>query len=385
MNKILNKINRAGLRFLEPITPLETFSLIVEEATKLLDADLGQLYLCEKNVLEKVASFPKTSKTTVTISVKGFIAQTYKKQKAVLIDTLHLKNSHPELHEENYKSAICIPISDHKKSIGVLLLLSCETKKFTKQDLELLNLFGAHASLAIRKAKLLNESKMALAARDFFLSMAAHELRTPLTSVNGYAQLLHTRTARLGESEAKWVKQLVAETRRMTLLINELLEIDTIKKGKLQYNWKHCDLIEIIHRTIENLHFIYPTRNIVIKSIINPPAMVIGDYDKLLSAVTNLLENAIKFSPKEKPVMVSLQQMNSKYIITIIDKGKGIPQEKLDHLFEGYANSEENDIQGLGLGLYLVKNILRVHRGTLEIKTKVDNGTKVIIKLPKAP
>lgn len=385
MEKILTRINQAGLKFLEPLSLAQTYKIIIKEATKLLDADWGSLHVAEKNKLIQVALYPPDSPLNLEPRKNGFRYKAYLEQKTFVIAEKEIHKIHPELRKENYKSAICIPIADHEKSIGTILLLSRQEQKFTQKDLELLKLFGSYASLAIRKAKLHEETEKALKTRDFFISMAAHELRTPLTAVNGYIQLLHSRIHTDTTNEAKWIKNLLWESQRLTILINELLEVDRIRTGELEYKWSFHHIKNIIERAISNLKFTFPKRKILYKvTLANEDDMVVGDFDKILQAVTNLLDNAAKFSPQDTDIILKVTADKKTFKISIQDFGSGIPKELLPKLFEGYTVNRASDIQGMGLGMYLVKNILKLHKGTIKIKTKEQQGTTIQITLPKA-
>ncbi len=384
MENTLKKINKACLKFLDPITVEQTLPIITEETSRLLGADLTALYLEENSHLKKVAAFPVKSPLSVEPRKRGFTYRSYKEQKTFVLNKKEINRIHPELKEKNINSAICIPVSYQRKSIGVLLVISHREKKFIKNDLSLLNLFGSYASLAIRKARLYNDLKKALHTRDLFISMAAHELRTPLTAINGYVQLLYTKLSFANSKESRWMKQLLWETKRLTLLINELLEIDRIKKGSLQYIWKECSLTEIVDRAIRNVKFAFPKRDFVFDNKIKDSDLIIGDYDKLLQVTTNILDNAAKFSPAEKHVEITTSNADKYISVTVKDHGPGIPEDKLLNIFEGYITTHEDIPQGMGLGLFLVRNILKLHRGTIEIKTKLQKGTTVEIQLPKA-
>jgi len=385
VENILTKINQAGLKFLEPLSLTQTYTVIIEEAVKLLNADWGSLHLAEKNILNRVAIYPVDAPLPFEPRKNGFSYKAYREQKTFVISEKEIYTMHPEVKKGEYKSAICIPLADHEKSIGTLFLLSSMQQKFTQKDLNLLKLFGSYASLAIRKAKLHEETQQALEARDFFISMAAHELRTPLTAVNGYIQLLYTKLHHSETSEAKWIKNLIWESKRLTLLINELLEVDRIKAGELHYQWNFHNLKIIIERAINNLKFTFPKRTIVyINKVESENDSIVGDFDKILQALTNLLDNAAKFSPTNTDILLTLSSNKHNFIITIQDFGSGIPKDILSRLFEGYTVHRSGDIQGMGLGMYLVKNILRLHKGTINVKTKEKKGTTVKITLPKA-
>jgi two-component system sensor histidine kinase ResE len=229
-----------------------------------------------------------------------------------------------------------------------------------------------------------SKSKTALDARDFFISMAAHELRTPLTAINGYIQLLYSKMHSADTSEAKWIRNLLWESQRLTLLINELLEVDRIKTGKLHYTWDYHHLSIIVDRVLNDFRFTYPERTITYTNTLHEEDDVfIGDFDKIVQVITNVVENAAKFSPINSDIIITLSMTKKDLFVSVKDFGTGISEEILPKLFEGYTVHHTNGEQGMGLGMYLVKNILKLHKGTIAIKTKAEKGTTVTITLPK--
>src|SRR5690606_7915517 len=118
------------------------------------------------------------------------------------------------------------------------------------KETDILKLFGSFASLAIKKNELYEETKNALEVRDMFISLASHELRTPLTSINGYIQLLHSRKDKLGHSESKWINELYEESKRLTNLVRELLEVNRIKQGQLQFILRETKFSDIVTSAI---------------------------------------------------------------------------------------------------------------------------------------
>src|SRR5258708_23087690 len=170
----------------------------------------------------------------------------------------NVNKSHPELNKDKIKSSIFIPLSYESKSIGVLTLDSKKKEYFDKKKKNTLILFGSLASLAIKKAQLYNEVKQAADVKDLFISLAAHELRTPLTSVNGYIQLLKTRIKNRKKIPSKWVMELEMESNRLKQLVEEFLEINSIRTGKIQFDFKEASLSKIIKRSISVFGFNKP-------------------------------------------------------------------------------------------------------------------------------
>lgn len=385
-DKILKKIYRSGLKFLEPITLSQTHLLVAEEAVRLLNADWGALYLAKGREFDRVATYPEGSDLNSIYKPRkrGFTYLAYSKKKTFLVGKEEIIEAHPELAKHGYESAICIPLSYHKRSIGALVLLSKENHKFSDKELNLLKIFGSYASLAIHRSQLYDETKKALDMRDLFISMAAHELRTPLTAVNGYIQLLSSKLINSNSSEARWIQQLHWESIRLTNLVSELLEINRIKSGQLQYIWKECSMKEIMIRVVANFNFSYPDKILIYNDLYSGSTdVVIGDFDKIIQSITNILDNAVKFSPPGKPVELILKYQPGLAVVQVKDKGVGIPKKDIPKVFEGFYRVENNlSPEGLGLGLYLVKDIVNRHHGSIKIRSALNKETTVEIKLP---
>ncbi len=382
-DSIIKKIYISTMRFLEQYTVEQTFAMIIDEAIKLVEAEYGSVLLAQEGELKRVyASNPQAFQTQIRKGANTYKA--FKTGKAILATIEDMQKAHPELIGFGVRSTLFIPLSNRGKSIGVLTLNSKKNHNFSQHDLDIMQLFGSMASLAIRKNQLYDETKKALETRDMFISMAAHELRTPLTAIHGYGQLLRKKLTLEDSNESRWAQHLTNESTRLMILVNDLLEINRIRIGQLHYNWKECDLNEILERVVTNFPFRFADYNLVYKNFIKDgDYSVIGDYDKLLQVIDNILDNAVKFSNRGSKIDLKLSS-SAKYIkVVITDSGKGIKKEDLEKVYERYFRGSNHLVEGMGLGLYLTKNIISQHHGTVKIKSKENIGTSVIINLPK--
>ncbi|MCL5784257.1 MAG: GAF domain-containing sensor histidine kinase [Patescibacteria group bacterium] len=384
MENILEEIYKSGLKLLEPLTPEETYAIVGKEAKKLVQADDASIFLKQGKKLKRVYA---TSAVLYSFKQrkKGFVYQAYTSHKPLITKIEKMVKIHPQLEAAGMKSTMIIPLSYHKKSIGVLTVLSCKEKHFNNDKLKILSLFASMASMAIRKTQLYDETRKALKNRDLFISLAAHELRTPVATIFGYTQLLNTKSSGRNNTEAKWIKFLHAESYHLTLLIKELLEIERIKSGELQYVFRECSLKEIIYMAIQKIKLNYPDRKIIFEDLLNNPNdKIIGDFDKLLQVLNNLLENAAKFSSPDTQITIRLDSKPHNYVLRVIDQGKGISKKDLPKVFEGYYKKEDDTSKGMGLGLFLCKSIIEKHRGSIKIKSHPGKGTLVEVQLAKA-
>lgn len=385
MENILEKIYKSSLKLLLPSTLEKVYSIVVDEAIKLVDADSGAIYLVQNGEFKAVYS-----SLTALYSIKPRKrANTYKaftSQKPIIADISGLERAHSVLRNMGLKAAIFIPLSYQNKAIGVLTVNTKHKNKFDEDTTRILTLFGSMVSLAIRKAQLYDETSRALETRDLFISMAAHELRTPLTAVNGYIQLLRNKLRGVDSAEARWMEQLYWESIRLANLVNELLEINRIRTGHLQYFLKECSLKEILERVYINFRFSYPNRELVLENKLdgNGKDIVIGDYDKILQVFTNLLDNAVKFSPESSSITLLVKRNKDNFVIQVKDQGMGIPKKDLPQIFDGFQQGHGHSKEGLGLGLFLVKDIINRHHGDINVRSRQGKGTTVEVKLPEA-
>lgn len=380
----IEKVYKAGLTFLSHTTLEEIYPVIVKEAVHLVGAESGTINLQIGNEFAVVYStIPEFRE--IQARKEGYTYKTFISGKPVIVDIDDIGKAHPKLKKYNIRSAIFIPLSYQGKAVGVLTVNTSDKAFFDNKKLKMLVLFGAIASLAIKKAQLFEDMTKALESRDLFISMAGHELRTPLTSINGYTQLLKTKLTDTNTPEGRWVEQLSWECLRLTILVKELLTVNQIKSGQTAYDWKECSITDILERMKNDITFVYPHRTITImNSLTLGEDLVIGDYDKLLQVFTNLLENAVKFSDNDSVVKIEAKKRDTYIMITVSDQGIGIVNAELPRIFDKYYKGEHHTREGMGIGLFIVKDIIVRHKGIIKVQTKLNKGTKVEVKLPLA-
>ncbi|MCL5784093.1 MAG: GAF domain-containing sensor histidine kinase [Patescibacteria group bacterium] len=383
MENILETIYKSGLKFLESLTPEETYATVVEEAIKLVKADYGSIFLEQQGELQRVYTSWSSLKP-VLARKRGLVNEVYKSQKPVILGVNKGVKVGPDMKKLGIKSMAIIPLHYRKKPVGVLNTLSRQENHFTDRELNILKLFASMASLAIIKMQLYSETKKALETRDLFISMAAHEFRTPLTTISGYVQLLYSKLTGANVPESRWIEELAWEVGRLTQLVNELLAANRIKSGALQYNWRECGLRDVIARAILDFRFTHPDHKVIFQDQVSKDKdLIVGDFDKLLQVSLNLLDNAAKFSSTDKEIVVGLKFKDPYIILTVRDHGMGIEKKNLQRVFEGFYKGEDFR-EGMGLGLFLAKNIIEEHRGSIHLHSRVNKGTLVEVRLPRA-
>lgn len=385
MDNFLHAMYLSTVKFFTSQSLEETYRTIVDELIKLVGATYGSILLESNGSLKRVYA---TSPVILRIRARkrGDTYAVFRTQEVAVFNMNKVRRVHPDFKNLNIQSIVAIPLTYLNKSIGVLTMHFTHSSEIDTGTLRVLKLFGTLASMAIKKNQLLSETKAALETRDLFISMAAHELRTPLTTIHGYAQLLQTKLAsKTPTPEVNWSQQIYRQSTRLNLLINELLEVNRIRSGMIQYVWNECDIRDIINRAIANVEFSHTNREIVFDNHFKQlQPKVVGDFDRLLQVVVNLLDNALKFSDSTEPVKIILKKSEKNVVIMVADKGLGIESKDIPRILKGFYKIGDNiHREGLGLGLFLSNHTIDRHHGTFDIKSQRNKGTTVTITLPQ--
>ena len=225
--------------------------------------------------------------------------------------------------------------------------------------------------------------------REEFLSIASHELRTPVTGIKGYAQLLLRAQARNRLEPARLTRSLQAideATDRLTTLTQDLLDVSRIRLGQLPLRLQEIDLTELVRRIGYRYSDQLPARHELIVDLWAPVPPIQGDADRLEQVLSNLLENAIKYSPEGGVVRLELGRSGDEIVLAVRDEGIGLPGDAAESIFRPFGrapNASARNLPGMGLGLYICQNIVERHGGRIVARSAgEDLGTTFEITLP---
>ncbi|MFL5807725.1 MAG: ATP-binding protein [Roseiflexaceae bacterium] len=243
------------------------------------------------------------------------------------------------------------------------------------------------AKLLVREQQARADAETAVHVRDQFLSIASHELKTPLTSLLGNTQLLRryaTRDSTLSERHQQILGVIEQQAIRLKKLIDALLDISRIENGQLVLAHMPIDLEVLAQRMVREVQPILRHHTIEFAGA-GAPLMVQGDELRLEQVLQNIIQNAVKYSPSGGAITVQVGVQQRHAHVSISDQGIGIPQQALPHLFQRFyraENAEAQHISGMGVGLYLVKEIIHLHGGTIEVASTEGAGSTFTIRLP---
>jgi signal transduction histidine kinase len=237
---------------------------------------------------------------------------------------------------------------------------------------------------AMLQEKLAEEQRLTLLQRNF-VSMASHEFRTPLAIIDGHAQRLNSMRDRLTAEElTERARKVRNAVRRMTQLIDNLIGSARLIDGRggLNYHPAQIDLAALVREVCDLQRELTPDARIL-ELVAPPPLMVYGDASLLSQVFGNLLSNAVKYSPDAGLIRVSVTQDGPQIAVVIEDQGIGIPETEQEHVFERYyRGSNTSGIVGSGVGLYLVKTIIELHKGSVALVSREYEGSRFNVLLP---
>lgn len=263
-----------------------------------------------------------------------------------------------------------------------------QTRQLRRQVAEQQNALERYAkSLELTVQERTRELVEANAAKDEFISMASHELKTPLSSLKGMIQLLHRRMVRSGSPEVSNLASMENSIRRMEVLVNDLLSISFIETGMLSLRCRPCNVNELCQHLVDE--YVAATNPAPTVEVELPEEAIETelDIDRIGQVILNLLANARKYSPVNSPIRLSLQRRESEYVISVQDGGVGIPPEVVSHIFERFYRVPGIEVQtgssiGLGLGLYIAKQIVERHGGHIDVESVPGQGSLFSVVLP---
>ena len=215
-----------------------------------------------------------------------------------------------------------------------------------------------------------------------FVADVSHQLKSPLTSIQGFAQAMLDGTADNEETRNKAMHIILDESKRMIRQVNELLELSRMQAGQVKMAKDSVDVKEILQRCQEIFALRLEEKKITIINRIDPAPSIRGDADRLEDVFCNLLDNAIKNTPPGGEIQITAREnRNHSLAVTIADNGPGIPPEQLPHVFDRFQESSGLRT-GFGLGLAIAREIVKAHRGEIEVSSNPGEGARFTVTLP---
>jgi signal transduction histidine kinase len=288
-------------------------------------------------------------------------------------------------------SGITVPMLARGRALGAIILCLCGgQRRYGQGDLALAEELARRAAVAIDNARLYRGAQDAVRARDEFLTVASHELNTPITSLLLLAQTLRETRHEMTEPAVERSLEVMAmQTRRLSTLVQELLDLTRVQAGAIRVRREPLDLAGLL-RDVGG-RFADEWRPAPRGLELQVPPQLEGQWDRacLDRIVSNLLSNAFKFGAG-RPVVVVLEELeagpNGRVRLQVRDQGIGVPPDRLTNIFDPFARAvPTTNYGGLGLGLYIVKSMVRALQGKVSVDSTLGKGSTFTVELPKTP
>ncbi len=285
-------------------------------------------------------------------------------------------------------SFMSVPLRARGSVIGVITLVSAESgRRYDVADLDLARRIAERAAIAVDNARLFHALQAADRRKDEFLAMLAHELRNPLAPINMAAELLKMVAGENGQTH-RAADIITRQVTHMTELVDDLLDVSRVTRGLVQLHKQPTDIKEVTAAALEQVQALIAARRHALRVVLGPePLTVLGDRARLTQVIANLLNNAAKYTPPGGEIELRVEPDGDRVRIDVGDSGAGIDASLLPHVFELFTQGERTPDRtqgGLGIGLALVRSIVRLHDGDVQAHSAgLRRGSTFTVFLPR--
>lgn len=396
----------------ESLTPTQVAEVIVEQGIAALGASSVFVALLTQNgtELEIVRTVGEQqeivdSSRRFSINASAPLAEAVRTKQPIWQEPTETKvapNLAQEYAQYNYGAWISIPLIIEGRAIGGMSLAFTEIQKFNQDDRAFMLALAQQCAQAMERARLYEAEQTARKVaenanriKDEFLAVLSHELRSPLNPILGWSKLLQTK--KLDEKTIpQALKTIERNAKLQAQLIEDLLDISRILQGKISLNIYPVDLTSVISAAMETVRLSAEAKSIEMHISLKPNlGQVLGDSNRLQQIVWNLLSNAVKFTPEGGRVDIRLSSCSNvnsapsthnSALIQVSDTGKGIDPNFLPYVFEYFRQENSSTTRkfgGLGLGLAIVRHLVELHGGTVQVESEgEDRGATFTVRLP---
>lgn len=290
-------------------------------------------------------------------------------------------------------AVLAVPLIRGAKLVGAIVLRAYDTQtRFTIDDAHLLGLFGDQAVAALTNIEAFERQRGAMEqlervnrAKSEFVSIVSHEFRTPLTGIQGFSEMMRDEDLTIPEMK-EYAADINKDAMRLTRMVNEMLDLDRMESGRMTLHREPTDLNAIVTEAVGRLRPNAPNHRITVAIDPSLPHFA-GDRDRVMQVVGNLLSNAVKYSPTGGEIAVATVREGLNLHLSVADQGMGIPADKLESIWERYSRVDSDGtrgIQGTGLGLPIVQQIVVLHGGRAWAESELGRGSIFHVLLPIA-
>jgi GAF domain-containing protein/class 3 adenylate cyclase len=394
------------------LDPEDIFGAITQQLGQALDVDgcVLSLWTEEDKYVQCVGLYHKNLETSdINTNNKSITQQLPQSQSPIkgnpvlqeMLRTLQpvviadMSNCPPEIKgfdlslQGRSRSLLVVPLLSEGKSIGSITLKeTAKARQWGHSEVQLAVSVAAQAAIAVQQSRLYEKTRQQAERlmeldkqKTEFFQNISHEFRTPITLIQGPLESVVTMGEGLSYEQSTIA---LRNSRRLLRLVNQLLDLQRLDAGKMQPNFRECDLVDFVSQIVESFRPYCEKKGLSLTSYLNDCPPIYLDTEKFDKVVYNLLSNAMKFTPEGGFIKIQLWHIENKCILKVQDSGIGIIKEEIPHLFQRFRQaegSENRSYEGTGLGLALVKELVEIHGGQVTVDSIYGKGTTFSIYL----
>jgi PAS domain S-box-containing protein len=361
---------------------------IVEEEDKFDRIGEAHVDPAKSQLLREVATFPRSALTARHPLIR--VMTTGEPVLEADITPAFIRASFAEAEQRRVvealgpRSLICVPLVTSGKPLGALTLVTSGSgRRYDLADLTLAADLARRAAIVVEHARLFHEAQQATRARDDVLAVVAHDLRNPLNTVSMAVSLMLESTPPERVQERRQVEIVRRATDRMNRMIQDLLDVKRMESGRLTIDARAEQPTTLINDTIDMLRPLATGSMIRLEANIDDDLPTVhADVARIQQVLSNLVGNAVKFTPRNGRVTVCAERIDGEVRFGVIDTGPGIPPEQVPHIFGRFWQAQTSDRRGIGLGLAIAKGIVEAHNGRIWVESHVGLGSTFYFTLP---
>ena len=218
-----------------------------------------------------------------------------------------------------------------------------------------------------------------------FLSMMSHDLKTPIARIQGMTDIVMHDPTPLSARQKEALGTLSKSSQELLEFVSSILNLGRIESKELKLHISSRDPNSVVSEVAEKLEYLARSKHISVKTELEPVFSLKMDVDLMRQVFSNLIENAIKYSPENSSILITSEERDGRIVIQVSDQGQGIPEDELPYVFEKFyrsKNAKSSEIKGSGLGLYLAKYFVELHRGSISVDSQTGEGSTFTVELP---
>jgi signal transduction histidine kinase len=291
-----------------------------------------------------------------------------------------------ESDQEQSRHLLALPLRDRERVFAVLLLIPNRQAGYDQADVRMYESIAWRSAVALVNAQLYEEIERADQQKNRFLSMLAHELRNPLAPIRSAVDVLRLR--RQSQEDIDWARDVIdRQVTQLVRLVDDLLDISRITLGKIRLQLERVEASELVTAAVEvSRPLIEKHSHHLATELPDEPIWLTGDRARLTQVLSNLLNNAAKYTPAGGQISFSLKQEADEAVFRVRDTGIGIPPNMLDRVFDMFIqveNSLDRAQGGLGIGLTLVRELVNMHQGSISVTGEGNgHGCEFVVRIP---